>query len=114
MWPNRAPQIEIKTVGAGGGSIAYLDLGKFLNVGPRSAGALPGPACYGRGGRSPRLPMPMSFGRFRPDLALGGEIELDEGAARAAVTTLGDELGLTAERTAEGIAPRCRTDDRDR
>ena len=49
MWPNRAPQIEIKTVGAGGGSIAYLDPGKFLNVGPRSAGALPGPACYGRG-----------------------------------------------------------------
>ena len=104
MWPNRAPQIEIKTVGAGGGSIAYLDPGKFLNVGPRSAGALPGPACYGRGGTEPTVTdANVVLGRFRPDLALGGEIELDEGAARAAVTTLGDELGLTAERTAEGI-----------
>ena len=103
MWPNRAPQIEIKTVGAGGGSIAYLDPGKFLNVGPRSAGALPGPACYGRGGTEPTVTdANVVLGRFRPDLALGGEIELDEDAARA-VTTLGDELGLTAERTAEGI-----------
>ena len=104
MWPNRAPQIEIKTVGAGGGSIAYLDPGNFLNVGPRSAGALPGPACYGRGGTEPTVTdANVVLGRFRPDLALGGEIELDEDAARAAVTTLGNELELSAERTAEGI-----------
>jgi N-methylhydantoinase A len=104
MWPNRAPQIEIKTVGAGGGSIAYLAPGKFLNVGPRSAGAIPGPACYGRGGTEPTVTdANVVLGRFRPDLALGGEIELDQGAARIAVAGLGEELDLTPERTAEGI-----------
>jgi N-methylhydantoinase A len=104
MWPNRAPQIEIKTVGAGGGSIAYLDPGKFLNVGPRSSGAIPGPACYGRGGTEPTVTdANVVLGRFRPDLALGGEINLDEDAARTAVAGLGEDLGLTPERTAEGI-----------
>ena len=104
MWPNRAPQIEIKTVGAGGGSIAYLAPGKFLNVGPRSAGAIPGPACYGRGGTEPTVTdANVVLGRFRPDLALGGEIKLDQDAAREAVLSLGEELGLTPERTAEGI-----------
>ena len=104
MWPNRAPQIEIKTVGAGGGSIAYLAPGKFLNVGPRSSGAIPGPACYGRGGTEPTVTdANVVLGRFRPDLALGGEIELDQDAAHTAVAALGEELGLTPERTAEGI-----------
>ena len=104
MWPNRAPQIEIQTVGAGGGSIAYLAPGKFLNVGPRSSGAIPGPACYGRGGTEPTVTdANVVLGRFRPDLALGGEIELDQDAAREAVANLGKELGLTPERTAEGI-----------
>ncbi len=104
MWPNRAPQIEIKTVGAGGGSIAYLDMGKFLNVGPRSAGALPGPACYGRGGTEPTVTdANVVLGRFRPDQALGGEIALDTKAAHAAVSSLGRELGLSPERMAEGI-----------
>ena len=104
MWPNRAPQIEIKTVGAGGGSIAYLAPGKFLNVGPRSSGAIPGPACYGRGGTEPTVTdANVVLGRFRPNLALGGEIELDQDAAHTAVAALGEELGLTPERTAEGI-----------
>ncbi len=104
MWPNRAPQIEIKTVGAGGGSIAYLAPGKFLNVGPRSSGAIPGPACYGRGGTEPTVTdANVVLGRFRPDLALGGEIELDQDAAHTVVAALGEELGLTPERTAEGI-----------
>lgn len=104
MWPNRAPQIEIKTVGAGGGSIAYLDPGNFLNVGPRSSGAIPGPACYGRGGTEPTVTdANVVLGRFRPDLALGGEIDLDEDAARSAVASLGEKLNLTPERTAEGI-----------
>lgn len=104
MWPNRAPQIEIKTVGAGGGSIAYLDPGNFLNVGPRSSGALPGPACYGRGGTEPTVTdANVVLGRFRPDLALGGEIVLDETAAQNAVADLGAQLDLTPERTAEGI-----------
>ena len=72
------PQIEISTVGAGGGSIAYLDPGKFLNVGPRFAG-VPGPACYGKGGTEPTVTdANVVLGRFRPDLALGGEIKLDE------------------------------------
>ncbi|NKB57667.1 MAG: hydantoinase/oxoprolinase family protein [Alphaproteobacteria bacterium] len=104
MWPNRAPQIEIKTVGAGGGSIAYLDTGKFLNVGPRSAGAQPGPACYGRGGTEPTVTdANVVLGRFQPDQALGGEITLDTAAAEAAVTRLGEELDLSPERMAEGI-----------
>lgn len=104
MWPNRAPQIEIKTVGAGGGSIAYLGAGRFLNVGPRSAGAQPGPACYGRGGTEPTVTdANVVLGRFRPDQSLGGEIALDIDAARRAVKSLGDELGLTEERMAEGI-----------
>ena len=104
MWPNRAPQIEIKTVGAGGGSIAYLDSGNFLNVGPRSAGAAPGPACYGRGGTEPTVTdANVLLGRFRPDQALGGEIAIDTDAAEATVGALGETLGLTPDHMAEGI-----------
>ena len=104
MWPNRAPQIEIKTVGAGGGSVAYLSQGKFLNVGPRSAGAIPGPACHGRGGKEPTVTdANVVLGRLRPDRALGGEIDLDHDAALKAISRLGQELDLTPERTAEGI-----------
>ena len=104
MWPNRAPQIEIKTVGAGGGSVAYLSQGKFLNVGPRSAGAIPGPACYGRGGKEPTVTdANVVLGRLRPGRALGGEIDLDHDAALEAISRLGEELDLTPERTAEGI-----------
>lgn len=104
MWPNRAPQIEIKTVGAGGGSIAYLSPGNFLNVGPRSAGAIPGPACYGRGGKEPTVTdANVVLGRLRPDKALGGEINLDLAASLKAISQLGRELELKPERTAEGI-----------
>ena len=104
MWPNRAPQIEIKTVGAGGGSIAYLDTGNFLQVGPRSAGALPGPACYGRGGTEPTVTdANVLLGRFRPDQAIGGEIGIDTAAAETAIGTLGETLSLSSTRMAEGI-----------
>ncbi len=104
MWPNRAPQIEIKTVGAGGGSIAYLDTGNFLNVGPRSAGAVPGPACYGRGGAEPTVTdANVLLGRFRPNRALGGEIAIDAETAERAVGALGDKLDLSPDRMAEGI-----------
>ena len=104
MWPNRAPQIEIKTVGAGGGSIAYLDTGKFLQVGPRSAGASPGPACYSRGGTEPTVTdANVLLGRFRPNQAIGGEIEIDIGAAENAVGALGKKLNLPAARMADGI-----------
>lgn len=102
--PNRAPQIEINTVGAGGGSIAYLDEGGFLNVGPRSAGAQPGPACYGRGGVEPTVTdANVVLGRFRPDAPLGGEIAVDVEAAQRAVDTLADRLELDRMTMAEGI-----------
>jgi N-methylhydantoinase A len=103
-FPNRAPQIEINTVGAGGGSIAYLDAGGFLNVGPRSAGAIPGPACYGRGGVEPTVTdANVVLGRFRPGEPLGGEIVIDVAAAERAVDALAARLGLDRMATAEGI-----------
>lgn len=102
--PNRVAQIEINTVGAGGGSLAYLDEGGFLNVGPRSAGAVPGPACYGRGGDEPTVTdANVVLGRFRPAAALGGEITIDIDAATAAVDALGRRLDLELNETAEGI-----------
>jgi N-methylhydantoinase A len=102
--PNRAPQLEINTVGAGGGSIAYLDVGGFLNVGPRSAGAVPGPACYGRGGTEPTVTdANVVLGRFRPQDALGGEIAIDPAMAERAVAALGVRLDLDAVETARGI-----------
>ena len=102
--PNRAAQIEINTVGAGGGSIAYLDTGGFLNVGPRSAGSRPGPACYGRGGVEPTVTdANVVLGRFRSDAPLGGEIALDVAAAERAVDALATQLGLGRMATAEGI-----------
>ena len=102
--PNRAAQIEINTVGAGGGSIAYLDTGGFLNVGPRSAGAVPGPACYGRGGVEPTVTdANVVLGRFRPSAPLGGEIQIDVEAASHAVGDLAGRLDLDTEELAEGI-----------
>lgn len=103
-FPNRAPQIEINTVGAGGGSIAYLDTGGFLNVGPRSAGANPGPACYGRGGVEPTVTdANVVLGRFRSETPLGGEIIVDVEAAERAIDLLAARLGLDRMATAEGI-----------
>ena len=103
-FPNRAPQIEINTVGAGGGSIASVGPGGFFEVGPRSAGARPGPACYGRGGVEPTVTdANVVLGRFRPSDALGGEIAIDIAAAEAAVGRIAERLGLGLERAAEGI-----------
>ena len=103
-FPNRAPQIEINTVGAGGGSLAYLDTGGFLNVGPRSAGSAPGPACYGRGGTEPTVTdANVVLGRFRSDAPLGGEITLDTAAAERAVGALAARLGLDPMTAADGI-----------
>ena len=85
--PLRLPLIDIHTVGAGGGSIAYVDVGGALRVGPRSAGAVPGPACYGRGGQEPTVTdANLVLGRLDPQGFLGGhgEVGLDEGAARDA------------------------------
>ena len=88
-FPNRTPQIEINSVGAGGGSIAWLDAGGVLKVGPRSAGAAPGPACYGRGGIEPTVSdANLVLHRLRPGARLGTEITLDETRAVTALDGL--------------------------
>jgi N-methylhydantoinase A len=87
--PNRTPQIEINSIGAGGGSLAWLDAGETLRVGPRSAGATPGPACYGRGGVEPTITdANLLLGRVPSDRPLAGEVKLDEGLARQALSRL--------------------------
>jgi N-methylhydantoinase A len=102
--PIRVPVLDIFTVGAGGGSIAYRDPGGALRVGPRSAGADPGPACYGRGGSRPTVTdAHLVLGRLRPDRFLAGEMTLDVDAARHAVDTLAADVGLSREETARGI-----------
>jgi N-methylhydantoinase A len=102
--PNRVPQIEISTVGAGGGSIAALGAQGFLTVGPESAGAVPGPACYGRGGTAPTVTdANMVLGRLAPAAPLGGEITLDPALARAAVERIARPLGLDLVQMADGI-----------
>ncbi len=98
------PSIDILTVGAGGGSIAWRDDGGALRVGPRSAGARPGPACYGHGGTEPTVTdANLLLGRLGADSALAGGLRLDPTAARRAVGALADELGLDLQATAEGI-----------
>jgi len=88
--PLGVPMIDITTVGAGGGSIARVDSGGLLDVGPGSAGADPGPACYGRGGRQPTVTdANVVLGLLRPEHFLGGEIRLELDQARAAVASLG-------------------------
>lgn len=104
--PLRLPVIDIHTVGAGGGSIAYVDAGGVLRVGPRSAGAVPGPVCYGRGGGEPTVTdANLVLGRLDPSGFLGGrgDVALDRGAAYQALERLGKEIGLTAEAAALGV-----------
>ncbi|SDH43961.1 hydantoinase/oxoprolinase family protein [Nonomuraea jiangxiensis] len=102
-YPCKIPMIDIITVGAGGGSIAWISPEGTLKVGPRSAGADPGPLCYGRGGTEVTVTDAHVFlGRIPPHL-LGGEIRLDADAARGGIQALADKLGLTPERTATGI-----------
>ncbi len=102
--PVRLPAVDVHTVGAGGGSIAWIDEGGGLRVGPRSAGAEPGPACYRRGGEEPTVTdAQLILGRLPPERALGGLPNLDVGAARAAVARVGEPLGLTLDQAAWGI-----------
>ncbi|MCW8084989.1 hydantoinase/oxoprolinase family protein [Sabulicella glaciei] len=103
--PVRLPMVEMRTIGAGGGSIAAVDAGGRLSVGPRSAGARPGPVCYGRGGTEPTVSDANAvLGRFDPDFFLGGAMKLELGAAREAmVARVGDRLGLSTEAAAEGV-----------
>jgi N-methylhydantoinase A len=102
--PLSLPALDIHTVGAGGGSIAWRDPGGALRVGPASAGADPGPACYGRGGLEPTVTdANLLLGRLLVDSPLAGEVALDRGAAERAVSRLEPELGLEVLACAEGI-----------
>ncbi|GAA1309091.1 5-oxoprolinase [Planotetraspora silvatica] len=102
-YPCKIPMIDIVTVGAGGGSIAWISREGTLKVGPKSAGADPGPLCYGRGGTEVTVTDAHVFlGRVPPHL-LGGEIPLDVSAARAGIEALAGKLGLSPERCATGI-----------
>jgi N-methylhydantoinase A len=97
------PSVEIRSIGAGGGSIAWLD-DTGMHVGPRSAGAMPGPACYGRGGTKPTVTdADLVLGRLADGQLLGGEIRLDAAAAAAAIEPLARRLGLGTDETAAGI-----------
>jgi N-methylhydantoinase A len=103
--PLRLPMIDVHTIGAGGGSIAHLDRGGMLQVGPRSAGAVPGPVAYRRGGTEPTVTdANVVLGRINPDSRMNGDgSSLDVEGARRAVAGLGSKLGLTLEQTAEAI-----------
>ena len=102
-FPLLMPVVNIHTIGAGGGSVAYCE-GGGLRVGPRSAGASPGPACYGRGGTEPTVTdANVVLGRVDPEAFAGGEFALDVGASHRSLDALGAELGLGATEMAQGI-----------
>lgn len=100
--PVTTPMLDIRSIGAGGGSIAWIDEGNSLRVGPKSAGATPGPACYGRGGTQPTVTdANLVLGRLNPTLS--GKFQLDVEAAVNAIKTVADPLGLSVIECAEGI-----------
>lgn len=101
--PIQSPWVDVRSIGSGGGSVAYVDPGNLMRVGPRSAGAVPGPACYGKGGTEPAMTDAAAYlGMLGPgDLASG--IHLDIGKAKAAVETVGSGIGHDVETTAAGI-----------
>jgi N-methylhydantoinase A len=100
--PIRTPVVDIASVGAGGGSIVWRDTGGMLRVGPRSAGADPGPACYGRGGRDPTITdAHVIRGTLQPESFLGGRMPLDANAARDAFSKLAADFGMTVEAIAD-------------
>ena len=101
---NRVPSVPVRTIGAGGGSVAWLDRGGALRVGPRSAGSVPGPASYGQGGLEPTVTdANLLVGNIPRELALGGRLHLDGALAEAAVGDLAGAAGMTASACAEGI-----------
>jgi N-methylhydantoinase A len=103
-FPLLLPMIDIHTIGAGGGSIAYIDHGGAFRVGPRSAGAVPGPAAYGRGGTEPTVTdANLVLGRLDKSDFLGGSMQLDESAAHRAIEGLADALGMDKLDAAEGV-----------
>ncbi len=99
-----SPMIDIHTIGAGGGSIAWIDPGGILCVGPKSAGSEPGPVCYGRGGRQPAVTdANLILGYLDPNFFHGGDLQLNYDATFNAIEELGKKLGLDAVETAAGI-----------
>jgi len=103
-YPVAVAMVDMHTIGAGGGSIAQVDAGGLLLVGPESAGAAPGPACYGNGGKKPTVTdANVVLARLLPQCFLGGNMKLDKDAAFAAVKTVSEALGLTVEAAAQGI-----------
>ena len=98
------PAVDARSVGAGGGSIAWLDDAGLLRVGPQSAGADPGPACYGQGGTSPTVTdAAVVLGYIDPEYFLGGKMSLDTNAAAAAIDSIAKPLGITIEQAAYSI-----------
>src|SRR4029450_14001351 len=94
--------VDVRSIGAGGGSIAWIDSGGLLRVGPESAGSNPGPACYGRGGtRPPVTDAAVVLGYLNPAYFLGGRIPLDVEAARRAMESIAMRLGQSLEVTAQ-------------
>ena len=104
-YPIRVPVIDLVEIGAGGGSIAWVDPGKILRVGPQSAGADPGPVCYGRGGNEPTITdANLVLGRLNPAFFLGGEMGLDTEASREGIRQrCGEPLGMEVVECAHGI-----------
>jgi N-methylhydantoinase A len=103
-FPIALPMVDMHTIGAGGGSIARLDAGGMLLVGPESAGADPGPACYRRGGRDATVTdANLVLGRLDPNGFLGGRMRLDPDAAHAALSRLGHAMGISTEEAALGV-----------
>ena len=103
-YPLLVPMLDVHAIGAGGGSIAYVDEGGAFRVGPRSAGASPGPACYGYGGLEPTISdAHIVLGRLDPERFLGGRMKLNRDAAVEVVQKLADQLALSLLETAEGI-----------
>src|SRR5207247_2138698 len=102
--PVRTPMVDVNTSGAGGGSIAWIDAAGGLRVGPRSAGAEPGPACYGRGGDAATVTdASVVLGYLNPERFAGGALTLDVGAAERAVGAIGRRLGVDTITAAAGI-----------
>lgn len=103
-FPAKVPTMDVRSVGAGGGSIAEVsDLTKSLRVGPRSAGAQPGPVCYSRGGTEPTVSDANAVLGYLPPVLLSGAMSLDIDAARTAIEGIGEKLGLSVEGAAKGI-----------
>jgi N-methylhydantoinase A len=102
--PIRTPTVDLHTIGAGGGSLARVDAGGSLQVGPQSAGAVPGPACYGRGGREPTVTdANVVLGLIRPAHFVTGGVRIEEALAREAVAAIAHHFKMTVEEMARGI-----------